>query len=141
MIICRVTQQSHADAMISAVGRGVTVRKNGGTGYARPVTLQWYAGPWAHHYDIYVGTSSSSLTRVSSNVHLGPSTSSSDDKKYSSSSDDKKYSVSGSPRTRPTTGRSCRGRGGEDRHGDDMELYDRELAGARKRSAGTAIAA
>jgi hypothetical protein len=57
--------------------------KNGGTGYARPVTVQWYGGPWAHYYDVYVGTSSSSLAKVASSLHLGPSTSSSDFKKFS----------------------------------------------------------
>jgi phosphatidylserine/phosphatidylglycerophosphate/cardiolipin synthase-like enzyme len=56
--------------------------KNGGTGYARPVTVQWNGGPWAHYYDIYVSTSSSASTRIAANVHLGPSSSSSDLKKY-----------------------------------------------------------
>ncbi len=55
--------------------------KNGGSGYAQPITLQWYAGPWAHYYDVYVSTSSTPTTKVASNVQLGPSESTSDVKK------------------------------------------------------------
>lgn len=57
--------------------------KNGGSGYSRPVVLQWYAGPWAHYYDIYVSTSSTPATKIASAVHLGPSESTSDLKKFS----------------------------------------------------------
>jgi phosphatidylserine/phosphatidylglycerophosphate/cardiolipin synthase-like enzyme len=38
------------------------------------VTLMWYAGRWAHNYDIYFGTSSAPPL-VAANVNLGPSTS------------------------------------------------------------------
>src|SRR5581483_10832994 len=55
--------------------------KDGGSGYTRPVVLQWYAGPWAHYYDVYVSTSSTPATKVASNVHLGPSESKADLKK------------------------------------------------------------
>jgi len=57
--------------------------KNGGSGYARPITLQWYAGPWAHYYDVYLGTSSSPTTKIAADVHLGPSESTSDLKQFS----------------------------------------------------------
>ncbi len=56
--------------------------KNGGSGYTGPIILQWYAGPWAHYYDVYVSTSSSATTKIASNVHLGPSQSTSDFKKF-----------------------------------------------------------
>ena len=36
------------------------------------VTLKWYGGPWAHKYDIYLGTSSTP-PRVVANAALGPS--------------------------------------------------------------------
>jgi len=36
------------------------------------VTLRWYGGPWAHTYDVYIGTSSAP-PRIASNVELGPS--------------------------------------------------------------------
>jgi regulation of enolase protein 1 (concanavalin A-like superfamily) len=37
------------------------------------VTLRWYAGPWAHKYDVYIGTSPSTLVRVLGDRELGPS--------------------------------------------------------------------
>ena len=55
---------------------------NGGSGYGRPIILQWYAGPWAHYYDVYVSTSSTPTTKVASNVQLGPSQSTSDLKTF-----------------------------------------------------------
>jgi phosphatidylserine/phosphatidylglycerophosphate/cardiolipin synthase-like enzyme len=36
------------------------------------ITLKWYAGPWAHKYDIYFGTSSNP-PRIASDLELGPS--------------------------------------------------------------------
>jgi len=36
------------------------------------VTLKWYGGPWAHNYDIYLGTSSTP-PKIASNKNLGPS--------------------------------------------------------------------
>jgi phosphatidylserine/phosphatidylglycerophosphate/cardiolipin synthase-like enzyme len=42
------------------------------------VTLSWYAGPWAHKYDVYLGTSPTSLTRVLADGELGPSVRSTD---------------------------------------------------------------
>lgn len=36
------------------------------------VTLRWYCGPFAHRYDVYLGTSSGSLTRVLNDALLGP---------------------------------------------------------------------
>ena len=37
------------------------------------VTLKWNAGPWAHKYDVYLGTSPTTLTRILDDVELGPS--------------------------------------------------------------------
>jgi hypothetical protein len=37
------------------------------------VTLRWYAGPWAHKYDVYLGTGPDNLTRVLDDEELGPS--------------------------------------------------------------------
>ena len=37
------------------------------------LTFRWYAGPWAHKYDLYVGTAPLSMTRVLDDVELGPS--------------------------------------------------------------------
>ena len=45
------------------------------------VTLRWYAGVWAHKYDIYFGTSSNP-PRIASDLELGYSRSSSDLKSY-----------------------------------------------------------
>jgi regulation of enolase protein 1 (concanavalin A-like superfamily) len=45
------------------------------------VTLRWYAGLWAHKYDIYFGTSSNP-PRIAANIELGYSRSSSDLKSY-----------------------------------------------------------
>jgi len=45
---------------------------NGGAVPTSTATLTWYAGPWAHNYDIYFGTSSNPPL-VASNVTLGPS--------------------------------------------------------------------
>jgi len=36
------------------------------------VVLKWYGGPWAHNYDIYLGTSSTP-PKIVSNKNLGPS--------------------------------------------------------------------
>lgn len=38
-----------------------------------PVTLQWYGGPWAHLYDVYLGTDSANLPLVAADLALGPS--------------------------------------------------------------------
>jgi phosphatidylserine/phosphatidylglycerophosphate/cardiolipin synthase-like enzyme len=37
------------------------------------VTLKWYGGPWAHLYDIYLGTATNPTTLIASNLPLGPS--------------------------------------------------------------------
>jgi phosphatidylserine/phosphatidylglycerophosphate/cardiolipin synthase-like enzyme/regulation of enolase protein 1 (concanavalin A-like superfamily) len=42
------------------------------------LTLAWYAGPWAHRYDVYLGTSDASMTRILDDVELGPSVNSRD---------------------------------------------------------------
>jgi phosphatidylserine/phosphatidylglycerophosphate/cardiolipin synthase-like enzyme/regulation of enolase protein 1 (concanavalin A-like superfamily) len=46
---------------------------NGTSGVSSSATLRWYAGKWAHKYDVYVGTSSASMTRVLTDTELGPS--------------------------------------------------------------------
>jgi phosphatidylserine/phosphatidylglycerophosphate/cardiolipin synthase-like enzyme len=51
---------------------------NAATGQALGVTLRWYAGKWAHKYDLYFGTSPSAMTRIVDDRELGPSQSSSD---------------------------------------------------------------
>ena len=44
------------------------------------VTLTWYAGPWAHRYDVYFGTDPQNLTKIVNDVELGPSQYTSDHK-------------------------------------------------------------
>jgi phosphatidylserine/phosphatidylglycerophosphate/cardiolipin synthase-like enzyme len=51
---------------------------NGATGIGASVTLKWYAGPWSHKYDVYVGTSSGAMTKLVDDDELGPSESSTD---------------------------------------------------------------
>ena len=41
-------------------------------------TLAWYAGPWAHRYDVYFGTSTAAMTRILADAELGPSVNSRD---------------------------------------------------------------
>jgi phosphatidylserine/phosphatidylglycerophosphate/cardiolipin synthase-like enzyme/regulation of enolase protein 1 (concanavalin A-like superfamily) len=55
---------------------------DGAAGVTTSVTLKWYAGKWAHKYDVYVGTSSGSMTKVLSDRELGPSQTSTDYKSY-----------------------------------------------------------
>jgi phosphatidylserine/phosphatidylglycerophosphate/cardiolipin synthase-like enzyme len=56
---------------------------NDAAGQATSLTLSWYAGPWAHKYDVYLGTSSSNLQKVLEDAELGPSLSSGDDIQFS----------------------------------------------------------
>jgi phosphatidylserine/phosphatidylglycerophosphate/cardiolipin synthase-like enzyme len=42
------------------------------------VTLQWYAGPWAHRYDIYLGTDPANLALMAADQPLGPSAAAND---------------------------------------------------------------
>jgi hypothetical protein len=56
------------------------------TSTSTEATLTWYAGPWAHNYDVYFGTNSSSQPRIATNVNLGPSTSSTTFQKFTVSS-------------------------------------------------------
>ena len=44
---------------------------NGATGLGTSVTLSWFGGPYAHLYDILMGTSSTSLQVVAANQSLG----------------------------------------------------------------------
>ncbi|HET9530950.1 MAG TPA: phospholipase D-like domain-containing protein, partial [Blastocatellia bacterium] len=43
-------------------------------GQPATVTLTWQGGPWAHRYDIYLGTSSTNLQLIASNVQTGSPT-------------------------------------------------------------------
>jgi phosphatidylserine/phosphatidylglycerophosphate/cardiolipin synthase-like enzyme len=45
-------------------------------------TLTWNGGRWAHNYDVYFGTSVNTLTKVGSNLNLGPSASSSENQTF-----------------------------------------------------------
>jgi HKD family nuclease len=54
---------------------------NAGAVSGSPIRLRWYAGLWAHKYDIYFGTSSNP-PRIAQDVNLGYSRSSSDYKSY-----------------------------------------------------------
>jgi phosphatidylserine/phosphatidylglycerophosphate/cardiolipin synthase-like enzyme len=58
------------------------VPANGATNQPTSVTLQWYPGMWTHKYDIYLGTSSSSMTKILSDRELGPSATSTTYKKW-----------------------------------------------------------
>ncbi len=42
------------------------------------VVLQWYGGPWAHKYDVYVGTDPAHMQQVVLDQELGPSESATD---------------------------------------------------------------
>jgi phosphatidylserine/phosphatidylglycerophosphate/cardiolipin synthase-like enzyme len=53
-----------------------------GVNASAPVTLKWYGGPWAHLYDIYLGTDSANLPIVAANLELGPSESTTEVQKY-----------------------------------------------------------
>jgi phosphatidylserine/phosphatidylglycerophosphate/cardiolipin synthase-like enzyme len=55
---------------------------DGAQNQAQTVVLKWYAGPWAHKYDVFLGTSPSELTRITNDVELGPSQSTSDHKQW-----------------------------------------------------------
>jgi regulation of enolase protein 1 (concanavalin A-like superfamily) len=46
---------------------------NGALDQPQSVTLAWYAGPWSHKYDVYLGTSPSALVRIVADGELGPS--------------------------------------------------------------------
>ena len=59
------------------------VPANGATDQATSVTLEWYAGPWAHKYDVYLGTDPNNLTKILTDDELGPSESSTDYIKWS----------------------------------------------------------
>ena len=49
---------------------------NAATGVATTVTLKWYGGPWAHRYDVLLGTDPNNLQPVMLDQELGPSQSS-----------------------------------------------------------------
>jgi len=55
---------------------------NGATGLGTSVTLKWFGGPWAHNYDILMGTSATSLQVVAADQPLGPSDNSSDNQTF-----------------------------------------------------------
>jgi phosphatidylserine/phosphatidylglycerophosphate/cardiolipin synthase-like enzyme len=47
-----------------------------------PLTVKWYGGPWAHLYDVYLGTNAANLPMVAANLELGPSESPTAMQKY-----------------------------------------------------------
>ena len=49
-----------------------TLPANGAVGQPVQVTLQWSAGPWAHKYDVFVGTDPGNLVKVVNDAELGP---------------------------------------------------------------------
>jgi len=51
---------------------------NGASGQPTTLTLKWYAGPWAHKYDIYLGTDPNPTVPLVLDKELGPSENSSD---------------------------------------------------------------
>jgi len=51
---------------------------NGATGLAAPVSLTWYGGPWAHLYDVYLGTDPANLLPIAVDANLGASESATD---------------------------------------------------------------
>jgi hypothetical protein len=51
---------------------------NGASNQPTTLTLKWYAGPWAHKYDIYLGTDPNPTTPLVTGIELGPSESSKD---------------------------------------------------------------
>jgi phosphatidylserine/phosphatidylglycerophosphate/cardiolipin synthase-like enzyme len=67
---------------------------NAAVGVVGPsVALKWYAGLWAHFYDVYFGTDPNNLTKVAENASLGgPS-------KTTAASEYKTYTVSVQPST------------------------------------------
>jgi hypothetical protein len=46
----------------------------GATNQPTTMTFTWNAGPWAHKYDLYLGTSLSTLTKIVDDNELGPYT-------------------------------------------------------------------
>lgn len=50
---------------------------------ASTVTLRWYGGPWAHKYDVYLGTDPARLSLVLSDRELGPSETTSQTQQWS----------------------------------------------------------
>jgi phosphatidylserine/phosphatidylglycerophosphate/cardiolipin synthase-like enzyme/regulation of enolase protein 1 (concanavalin A-like superfamily) len=48
------------------------VPANGATSVGTSVTLTWYPGPWAHKYDVYLGTDPSALSKILGDRELGP---------------------------------------------------------------------
>jgi phosphatidylserine/phosphatidylglycerophosphate/cardiolipin synthase-like enzyme len=54
------------------------VPANGAAEQSTTLTLKWYAGPWAHKYDVYLGTDPAAMVKVLNDVELGPSENSSD---------------------------------------------------------------
>lgn len=55
---------------------------NGATGQSQTPTLKWQAGPWAHKYDIYLGTDPAFTAPIAVDVALGPSESANDYANY-----------------------------------------------------------
>jgi HKD family nuclease/regulation of enolase protein 1 (concanavalin A-like superfamily) len=52
---------------------GYRLPANASQGLGTSVQLRWYGGPWAHVYDVYLGTDPNDLQLHSANLSLGPS--------------------------------------------------------------------
>ena len=50
----------------------LTAPMNGATAQPVTVTLQWHAGPWAHRYDVFLGTNLNNMVKVVDDQELGP---------------------------------------------------------------------
>ncbi len=55
---------------------------NGAAAQPLTVALKWYAGPWAHRYDVYLGVDAGNMARVLTDRELGPSDTSTTDKSW-----------------------------------------------------------
>ena len=60
----------------------VVAPASGATGVGTSAELVWYAGPWAHLYDIYLGTDAANLRPVAMDLPLGPSQSTTDYRRF-----------------------------------------------------------
>jgi regulation of enolase protein 1 (concanavalin A-like superfamily)/phosphatidylserine/phosphatidylglycerophosphate/cardiolipin synthase-like enzyme len=45
---------------------------DGSTGQSTSITLDWHAGPWAHKYDLFLGTDRNNLVKIINDEELGP---------------------------------------------------------------------
>ena len=58
------------------------VPADGATSQPLTMTLKWWAGLWAHKYDVYLGTSPTNMAMILADKELGPSTSTTNYKSF-----------------------------------------------------------